>query len=315
MMRVRLLIAGLALWGIAQAAEPPAPAAGNAAATQPPGFELALVDMQGQKKVLGTLPASVFAPRLSPDGTKVAFELTEAATRDQPQTQRLYVAELNNLGKRRALQLTITTTQNMAPVWSPDGDWIIFLATGNGADALYKQHSDGYIQPLYVIDGRAAEGWYKGGLLTFITRRSPQDYGISLLDMNTKKVTLLSDLPGSSQHSSRISPDGRWLAYASNETGRFEVWLEPLPTTGRRFQITKSGGRHPVWSPDGKTLYFDQDGTMFRINLTLDAANASAGEPAALPISGFQQGENRRQFDLTPDGKSFLMLFPLRTAP
>jgi Tol biopolymer transport system component len=321
MSRFGLAIAGWALFGIAHAAEPTA--AANAGATIPntaaaaPDFELALVDMQGQKKVLGTLPNSVFAPRLSPDGSKVAFELTDdsapAATRAQ--TRRIYVADLDKLDKRRALQMTITTTMNYAPVWSPDGDWVIFLASGNGNDALYKQHSDGYIQPLYVIDGRAAEGWYKGGLLAFITRKDPQDYGISLLDMNTRKVTLLVDLPGNSQHSSRISPDGRWLAYASNETGRFEVWLEPLPQTGKRFQLTKQGGGHPLWSPDGKTLYFDHDDRMFRMDVTLDPANARASDPAALPIAGFQQGEARRQFDLTPDGRAFLMLFPVRTAP
>jgi Tol biopolymer transport system component len=166
-----------------------------------------------------------------------------------------------------------------------------------------------------VIDGRAAEGWYKGGLLAFITRKDSHDYGISLLDLNTKKVTVLVDAPGSAQHSSRISPDGRWLAYASDETGRFEVWLEPLPQTGKRFQLTKQGGRHPVWSPDGKTLYFDQEGKMWRMDVMLDATSSRASEPVAMPISGFQQGEARRQFDLTPDGKAFLMLFPARTAP
>lgn len=314
MSRFGLLVTSMALFGVARAAEPAANT-NPGASPAPASFELALVDMQGQKKVLGTLPNSVFAPRLSPDGARVAFELSDAPAANQPQTRRLYVADLDQLDKRRALQLTITTTLNGAPVWSPDGDWIMFLASGNGSDALYKQHSDGYIQPLYVIDGRAAEGWYKGGSLAFITLKDSHDYGISLLDLNTKKVTVLVDTPGSAQHSSRISPDGRWLAYASDETGRFEVWLEPLPQTGKRFQLTREGGRHPVWSPDGRTLYFDQDGKMWRMEVTLDAANSRASEPTALPISGFQQGEARRQFDLTPDGKAFLMLFPLRTAP
>jgi len=314
MSRIGLLAASMVLFTVAHGAEPPARTTPNAAPA-PATFELALVDLQGQKKVLGTLPGSVFAPRLSPDGTRVAFELTEPPAAGQPQTRRLYVAELDQLDKRRALQLTITTTLNTAPVWSPDGDWIMFLASGNGSDALYKQHSDGYIQPLYVIDGRAPEGWYKGGLLAFITLKDAHDYGISLLDLDTKKATVLVDVPGSAQHSSRISPDGKWLAYASDETGRFEVWLEPLPQTGKRFQLTRQGGRHPLWSPDGRTLYFDQDGRMFRMDVTLDAANTSASEPAALPISGFQQGEARRQFDLTPDGKAFLMLFAVRTAP
>lgn len=302
----RLLLAALTFTGAVHAAAPsPSPS------PSPASFELALVDLQGQKKVLGTLPGSVFAPRVSPDGKQVAFELADETTAaNQPRITRVYVADLDKLDKRRALQLTTASTQNWAPVWSPDGDWIAFLASGNGNDALYRQRSDGYIQPLFMADGRAPEGWYKGEVLAFITLTGDRDYGISLLDISTKKVTRLIDLPGSEQHSSRISPDGKWLAYVSNETGRQEVWLEPLPQTGKRFQLTKQGGRHPVWSPDGAKLYFEQDGRMFRLDLTLTADAPRAGEPASLPITGFQQGDLRRQFDLMPDGKAFLMLFP-----
>lgn len=297
MIRVSWLAAGMALVGIAQSAEPPRP-----------GFELALVDMQGQKKVLGTLPASVFAPRISPDGTRVAFELAEDG--GPPQNSRLHVAELDKLDKRRPLQLTVTTARNLAPVWSADNDWIAFMATGNAQDALYWERSDGSAQPIYLVDGRAPEGLSKEGVLTFITRTGDHDYGISQLDTHTKKLSRLIDVPGSAQHSSRISPDGRWIAYASDETGRQEIWLEPLPTTGKRFQLTRQGGRHPLWSPNGQTLYFDQDGKMFRMDVILGVETPNAANPVALPISGFQQGELRRQFDLTPDGKAFLMLFP-----
>ena len=305
----RLLLAALTFTGTVYAAAP-------SPSSNPASFELALVDLQGQKKVLGTLPGSVFAPRISPNGKQVAFELAdESAAANQPRITRVYVADLDKLDKRRALQLTTASVQNWAPVWSPDGDWIAFLASGNGNDALYRQRADGYVQPLYMADGRAPEGWYKGEKLAFITLTGDRDYGISALDLNTMKVTRLIDQPGSEQHSSRVSPDGRWIAYASNETGRQEVWLEPYPVTGKRFQLTKAGGRHPVWSPDSKTIYFDQDGRMFRMDLTLTADAVQAGAPAALPIAGFQQGELRRQFDITPDGKGFLMLFPVRPAP
>jgi eukaryotic-like serine/threonine-protein kinase len=304
-----LVLASMVMMGTAHAAQPnPGPASPG-----PTGFELTLVDMQGQKKVLGTLPATILSPRISPDGKRVAFELADPPPAS-PQETRLYVAELDKLDKRQQMQVPVTTTRLMAPVWSDDGDWLVFLATGNGPDALYRQKSDGYIQPLFVVEGRAPEGWYKDGRLVFITRTGDTDYGISALDMATKKVTRLVDIAGSEQHSSRISPDGKWLAYASSETGRQEVWLEPLPQTGKRFQLTKQGGRHPVWSPDSTKLYFDQDGKMFRLDLT-PGETPSVSEPAQLPISGFQQGERRRQFDITPDGKSFLMLFPVRAAP
>lgn len=310
MKRSSLLAATMALVATAHAAQPPA---APPAAAQPAGFELALVDMQGQKKVLGTVPGTVFAPRISPEGRRVVLEQTDPpAGPGEPELRRLYVGELDQLDKRKPLQVTVVSRINTAGVWSPDGDFIAFLATGNGSDALFYQRADGGIQPIFLVDGRAVEGWYRDGKIVFLTLTGNRDYGISMLDVNTKKVTRLIDYPGSEQHSSRISPDGNWIAYASNETGRQEVWLEPLPQTGKRFQLTKNGGRHPLWSPDGKKIHFDQGGRMYSIDLTL-GSEARASEPAALPITGFQQGDLRRQFDLTPDGKSFLMMFPVAT--
>ncbi len=89
--------------------------------------------------------------------------------------------------------------------------------------------------------------------MRFLTLTGNGDYGISVFDMATRKTTRLIDLPGSAQHSSAVSPDGRWMAYASNETGRYEVWLEPLPSNGTRYQLTRKRritsalvGRRPV---------------------------------------------------------------------
>jgi hypothetical protein len=65
-----------------------------------------------------------------------------------------------------------------------------------------------------------------------------------------------------------------------------------------------------MWSPDGRKIYFDQGGRMYRLDLTINAESIQPGAPVALPITGFQQGDLRRQFDLMPDGKAFLMLFP-----
>lgn len=300
MIRLGLLCAIVALPGIASAAEP-----------APGATELALVDMTGQKQVLGTVPSTVFSPRVSPDGRRVVFELADGPqAAGAPASTRLFVADLRQIDQRRPLPLTLHSTRNLAAVWSPEGDHVVFMASGNGADALYLQRADGSVQPRFVVEGRAPEGWYKGGRIAFITRAGEHDYGISAFDPATGKATRLVDLPGSDQHSSRISPDGRWIAYASTETGRQEVWIEPLPQTGQRTQLTTAGGRHPVWSPDGGSLYFDQGGGMYRLDLAFQGGSVSAGAPVALPISGFLQGELRRQFDLMPDGRSFLMLFP-----
>jgi len=128
--------------------------------------------------------------------------------------------------------------------------------------------------------------------------------------MATRQTTLLIDLPGSAQHSSAVSPDGRWMAYASNQTGRYEVWLQPHPPDGKQYQLTRSGGSHPLWAPDGQSLYFDRARQLFQLVVNTREP-ASVGEPTPLPIKGFVQAEYRRQFDLMPNGRQFLVLMPL----
>lgn len=279
------------------------------------GYELALVDMRGKKQVLGKLPASVFAPRVSPDGEKVAFELADPAATDQTAPTKLWVAELEQLDKRRVLPQVGTTT-NMAPVWTEDGERLVFQVGGNGTDvpdALYWRRADGKGDAEKLIDGRAAEDSYANGKqVSFITLTGERDYGISSLDLATKTAVKLVDTPNSEQHSGNVSPDGKWIVYTSTESGSHQLWLEPLPQSGQRYRITDKGGQHPVWSPDGAVVFFDNGGQMYKMFVFLDKPKPQSSEPDPLPIKGFQQGDLRRQFDLMPEGFQFLMLFPLK---
>lgn len=278
------------------------------------GIELALVDMRGRKQVLGTLPGSVFAPRVSPDGRQVVFELADdapTAAAAGPAPMSLWVAPLADLSQRRVLP-KVGTARNWTGVWSTDGRRIVFQVSGDRPDTLYWRNADGSGEAETLLEGRAAEGVYAGDRqLVFLSLAGKGDYGIAMLDIPTRTVTSLVDREGSAQHSSRISPDGNWLAYASDETGRQELWLVRLGRTEQRYRITQDGGRHPLWSRDGKYLYFDRDDRMYRVELFLGSETPKVGEPKALPIQGFQQGPLRRQFDLMPDGKRFLMLFPV----
>jgi Tol biopolymer transport system component len=269
------------------------------------GFTLALVSLDGTKTVLGQVSPSVFAPRLSPDGKRIAFEIRDSSTPGGPG---LRIAEVADLTRQTSLA-TVIGRLNWAPVWSADGQRLVFLVSSEKPDALYWRRADGGGDAEYLVDARSSEGWIgNGAQLRFLTLTGNRDYGISLLDMATRKATTLIDLPGSAQHSSAVSPDGRWLAYASNETGRYEVWLEPLPRTGARYQLTRDGGGHPMWLPDGTAIYFERQQQMFRLAVhTSFPASSAVATP--LPITGFVQGELRRQFDVMPDGKRFLMLF------
>src|SRR4030095_6129773 len=180
--------------------------------------------------------------------------------------------------------------------------------------AVSRRCAAGRGTPEHLLDARSAEGWMPGGrqmrFLTLKEEAGSRDYDIALFDTSSRIGTPLVGLPVSAQHTSPVSPAGRWLAYASNETGRYELWLEPLPRTGARYQITRDGGGHPLWLPDGRSLYFDRGQQLFTLALNR-AAPASSGDPVALPIRGFAQGEYRRQFELMPNGQEFVMLFPI----
>ncbi len=286
--------------------------AGTSAHTQQrlAGFDLALVDLDGHKKVLGRLPPSVFAPRLSPDGKRIAFETRDRSGADGA---RLWIANLSDLSGRQPVQNPVGPI-DWAPMWTLDGERLVFIVSNEGRDAVYWRRADGSGTPEHLLDARSAEGWMPGGkqmrFLTLKEQSGNRDYDIALFDTSSRTVTPLVSIPGTAQHSSAVSPDGRWLAYASNETGRYELWLEPLPQTGARHQITRNGGGHPLWVPDGRALYFDRGGQLFTLSLNL-GTSPSAGDEVPLPIKGFAQGEYRRQFDLMPGGREFVMLFPI----
>jgi Tol biopolymer transport system component len=260
-------------------------------------LQVSLVDLNGTRHDLGFLPLSTFAPRISPDGRQLTYDTQEDLA--------VWVADFPGLKTTKRL-----TGAAQYPMWSADGQHIFFIAIHNGQQALYWRRADGTGEAELLTDpARAPEHWLrKMQSMTFITLRG-SDYDVWQYSLADRKATPLVKVPGSSQHSSRVSPDERWLAYASDETGRFEIYVQPLPQTGAKFQITKEGGEHPVWSLDGLKLYFNRGDRMFEVALKTDSM-AVASAPTSLPISGFVQGSGRRQFDITADGKQFLLLFP-----
>ena len=141
-----------------------------------------------------------------------------------------------------------------------------------------------------------------------------------------RKLKPLVQLPSNERYAS-FSPDGRWFAYTSDEIGkRFEVFVQPFPTTGAKYQISTDGGRDPLWSPEGKQILYNAvfvDASNFTTTSTTGAGAGklaavdvrtqpafSFGRPMPIPIERAILGGNGRYFDVTPDGKQFLVVMP-----
>jgi Tol biopolymer transport system component len=268
--------------------------AGTVTELRPQGnrIRLVLVDREGHKTPVGFLPSTTFAPRISPDGKQLTWD-TEDGT--------VWVADLSNLTAARRL-----ASANY-PMWSADGGQIVFTSTLLGEETLYMRRADGTGAAEWISAGRAPEFWSAANqMVSFI--KLGGNYSIWTYSLRDKKVAALIDTPGVDQHSSRFSPDGKWIAYASSEKGPFEVFVQPFPLTGAKFRISLRGGGHPLWSPDGKEIFFDNGGQLLAVSVQ-NGGSFSTGAPVALPVSGFIQGSARRQYDLMPDGKQFLMMF------
>jgi eukaryotic-like serine/threonine-protein kinase len=271
-----------------------------------PEYEIAYMDFSGIKKTIGSLPYSVFAPRISPDGNQLTID-----TNTGPDSA-IWLMDLPGPSTLRRFTMQ---GESHYPIWSADGKRLIFISVRNEQPAIYWQASNGSNAAERLTEAaRAPESYSEvNQILSYITLNTNggnADYDVWTYSFRDKKAAPLIQVKNSAQHSSRFSPDGKWIAYVSDETGRLELYVQPFPLTGARFQITKNGGGHPLWSPDGKELYFDNSARIFKIAIRTQPS-FSAGEPVLTPISGFVQGAGnyRRQYDITPNGKQFVMLF------
>jgi Tol biopolymer transport system component len=258
--------------------------------------------------MLPLAPASYEMPRMSPDGKQIA--LTTSDGRDR----QISVYELSSGTTLRRLTFG---RENSYPVWSPDGRNIFFRSSRDGNSGIFRQLADGTgsAERLIIAEGNgnldptsvdpsgktlAFEAYHRG------------DFDILMLPLEgDRKPYPFVELPGSFQGGAVFSPDGQWVAYVSAELNRQpEIFVQPYPGTGAKYQITTDGGEVPIWSPDGKQLYYYLGTKLFAVDIRTQPT-FSFGKPSPLPISGAAQPPGTpRNYDITPDGKRFLVVLP-----
>jgi eukaryotic-like serine/threonine-protein kinase len=212
--------------------------------------QLVMVDSHGAARVLLDSAQVYSHPRLSPDGRRIAVEVQGATGAD------IWVSDLAEHTSERLTR----DSYNNRPEWSPDGRRVMYTSSRAPSNGLWWQPADGSADPTMLLHGAnpIREGVFTPDGQAVVYREDTpannRDIYLFPLSSGGKPVPLLANINDDKEP--RVSPDSRWLAYVSNETGREEVYLRSLSGTGGRVPVSVGGGGEPLWSRDGKRLYY-----------------------------------------------------------
>jgi len=254
------------------------------------------------------IPANAYAhPRISPDGRLVAV-VTDDGT-----DAVIWIYDLIQHGPPRRLTFGVKST---APIWTPDGRSVTYQSEQQGARGLFLQHADGTgpVQRLTKADQGTEhfpDSWSPDGktLAYCVQARTSSIWTVAPEGDHTPK--LLFEAKDRSTAAAAFSPDGRWIAYASNELNGagYQVFVQPYPPNGAKFQAETQTGSVPVWSHDGKRLLFAFTNRVFALDVRT-SPTFSAGEPMEIAGTAPTLGSLPaiRHFDVTPDGNQLLVV-------
>jgi len=250
-------------------------------------------------------------PALSPDASKLAVALESKGVGD------IWVVDLARHNKTR---LTFGPQYSTWPVWWPDGKSIVYSngATSSG-DSIYRQNADGSGSKEKLLETPGISSLpfsvsTDGRYLAYMRRdpKSKTSYDIWVLPMFPNQSGERKPIPVVATDFSDVtpsfSPDGKWLAYANDETGRYEVYVQPFPSGAGRWQVSTSGGSRPQWRKDGKEMYFfstDQQQVM-AVDIKQNGGSLQLGTPQVLLKATTVSGP-QGPYTVSADGKKFVM--------
>jgi Tol biopolymer transport system component len=233
---------------------------------------------------------------------------------------------MHDLNRDALSRWTFDPANDTLPVWSPDGRTIVFASSrgGNSSLNLYWQLADGTgaAHRLTVGDrNQRPTSWHPSGrYIAYSEEITTSRQNVAVLPVERRpsgEWTAGPSTPFLDAHGSAInavfSPDGRWIAYQSNETGTIEVFVRPFPRGEGYWQISASGGRNPTWSRATKELfYLAADQRLMEVSYTTDGAAFRASAPQRWSDVTIESRPGQRSFDLHPDGRRFVAS-PLRS--
>ncbi len=264
---------------------------------------LVWVDREGAVEPLGAPPGDYSDPRLSPDGRRLAVRI-------DGENLDIWVYDM---GRQTLSRLTFDPGVDETPVWTPDGKWVTFAGVRDGVSHLLRKVADGSEEEerLVTLQEHAhANSWSPDGqVLVFgMGPTTTASGGIWLLPLEEdRKPTLFLKTPFNVS-AARLSPDGHWIAYASDESGRLEIYVQPFPGLGGKWQISTDGGGHAVWARNGRELFYRNGDNRMVVEVTTQP-NFAPGSPKALFEGQFLTiGDGNTSYDVAPDGQRFVMI-------
>jgi Tol biopolymer transport system component len=262
---------------------------------------LTWVDRNGDEEPVGIDICFCTEPALSPDQTRIAVTLRESGGSDGD----IWIWSLE---QRTPTRLTFEPGLQYAPVWSPDSTQIVYSA----ADGIYLRNANGTgaIEQLLEGSNISPFSWTADGWIVFAELPEgggSRDIGMFELEGSRERVMLLTSEFSEARHA--VSPDGRWLAYESDEGGSLDIYVRPFPDVeSGKWQVSSGGGQEPKWTEDGRTLIWAGSDSMMAVQLLDGTAFANTPQAPLLDRNPYLlPGGLPRRYGITPDGERFLL--------
>ncbi len=275
-----------------------------------PRYPIVWVDREGRMTRLLDEEGTYANPRLSPDGRQLSLTVLRDGNWD------IWVYDLE---REVSTRLTFDEGSDTEQLWSPDGRSLIYSSTQDGADSLFRKAADGsgeaeqvgkYKNPMW------GSAWSYDGRYVFFTTTSPS-YDVGVMEIGKEEPTLLLNTPFA-ELDGAPSPDGRWVAYSSDESGRTEIYVRSFEPGGGRWQISDTGGGYARWSGTGKELFYRTDTGIMAVSIEAAGDSLRTGRPRELFSGAFRGGTGGTtvggstfaDYEVSRDGQRFVM-FPI----
>jgi len=266
------------------------------------------VDRNGRTEPLWSEAALYANPELSPDGRKLSVSLLRGNNLD------IWIYDLD---RKVATRLTFDEGYDADQVWSPDSRWIVFSSNrGAGNNAIYRKAADGSGEVELVVEPGELPALYP-------TSWSPDGKSIAVWTANSDIYIASADggeiepyqATDFGEFNPSFSPDGRWIAYDSNESGRLEIYVRGFPAGGGKWQVSDGGGALARWSADGRELFYRTDEGIMAVTVDGSGTNFQVGTPKKLFDGPFLGGLNGiavggfifPDYTVSGDGERFVM--------